>query len=81
MRSGYESSDPTWLRLVRVVFVDLDDGVGEVDGVAGRGGAGVVVGPDLHDVVAAGSTNESVDAPTRFSLEIVLIVVGPRRPT
>jgi len=34
----------------------------------------------LHDALAAGSTNELVDAPSRLSLEIVLVITGPRRP-
>jgi hypothetical protein len=38
------------------------------------GGAGLVVGRDCQDPTAVGSANEIVDAPTRLSLDTMLLV-------
>ena len=75
-------SYPTWLKFVRNVSADLDEGVAEV--VGRRVGAGLVIGPDCHDAVVAGSADEFLDAPTRLSFDMVrsnerVPVTGPRR--
>jgi hypothetical protein len=64
--------------LVRTVSADLDEGVGEIVGQRVGGGAGLVVGPDFHDPVAAGITNEFLDAPARLSLDMALVMTGRR---
>jgi hypothetical protein len=63
---------PTGLRLVRTVTRNLMRGVAEVGG-----GAGVVVGLDLHDVIAARNATESLDAPVCLSFDIVPATTSP----
>jgi hypothetical protein len=55
---------PTWLKLVRT-----SARIG--------GGAGLVVGVDLHDAVAARIANEFLYASTRFSFDTAPVITGP----